>query len=142
MCPPNTIPLQFGPAQNSQLFRDESGNLVASPEASLRPRLEDFGTEDFATSFDNLTEPISISSETLFTFLERSEALATRVEQGHGRSRQTKPWVKKRPRDMTPPEQLSSDCENEFADDEERVAKRGEMDDSSYKESSSETVVE
>lgn len=39
------------------------------------------GTEAFALTFDGLTQPIHISPETLFTFLERYEAKAMRQGQ-------------------------------------------------------------
>ncbi|RDL33125.1 Uncharacterized protein BP5553_08564 [Venustampulla echinocandica] len=125
-----------------QLFCDDVGNLVLNPEASIHLRLEDFGTEAFATTFNDLTEPIHISPETLYRFLKRSEAKATRVRQGQGLARSSKPWTRKRRRDSTPPEQLSSDREGKFADEEQRATKRATKDDASYKTSSSEAEVE
>lgn len=56
---------------------------------------------------------------------------------GEGLVRSSKPWVKKRRRDSTPPEQLDSDREDRFAKEEQRVAKKAMMDDGSYKTSSS-----
>jgi hypothetical protein len=94
------------------------GNLVLDSQASLQLRLEDFGTEAFAAKFTGLTEAIHISAEKLFTFLERAEVKARRVKQGEGLVRSTKPWVRKRCRDSTPPEQLDSDREGRFAEPE------------------------
>jgi len=125
-----------------KLFRDDVGNLVLDPQASLQLRLEDFGTEAFAAKFPDLTEAIHISAETLFTFLERAEVKATRVKQGEGLTRSTKPWVRKRRRDSTPPEQLMSDREGRFAEEEQRAAKKAMTDDVSYKASSSDADVE
>jgi len=59
------------------------------------------------------------------------------VKLGEGLVRSSKPWVKKRRRDSTPPEQLDSDREDRFAKEEQRVAKKAMMDDGSYKTSSS-----
>jgi hypothetical protein len=74
----------------------------------------------------------------LFAFLKRSEAKVRRVKQGEGLARSTKPWVRKRRRDSTPPEQLGSDREGRFAEEEQRATKRAIQDDGSYKASSSE----
>ncbi|KAH8809120.1 hypothetical protein F5884DRAFT_883065 [Xylogone sp. PMI_703] len=104
----------------AQLFRDDEGNLVAHPQASLQLRLEDFGTEAFGAEFADLTQNIHISAETLFTFLERAEVKARRIKQGEGRVRSTKPWVRKRRRDSTPLECLDSDREGIFAKQEQR----------------------
>jgi hypothetical protein len=59
------------------------------------------------------------------------------VKLGEGLVRSFTPWVKKRRRDSTPPEQLDSDREGRFAEEEQRVAKKAMMDDGSYKASSS-----
>ncbi|KAH8724189.1 hypothetical protein GQ44DRAFT_709277 [Phaeosphaeriaceae sp. PMI808] len=120
-----------------QLFRDDVGNFVLNSQASLKLRLEDFGTEAFATKFPDLTDSIHISAEQLFSFLEQGEGLARRLKQGEGLVRSDKPWIKKRYRDNTPPEELDSDREGRFVEDEERAAKKVMIDDSSYKASSS-----
>jgi hypothetical protein len=52
------------------------------------------------------------------------------------------PWVKKRRRDSTPSEQLDTDREGRFVEQEQRVAKKAMMDDVSYKASSSEAELE
>ncbi|KFY05437.1 hypothetical protein V491_09128 [Pseudogymnoascus sp. VKM F-3775] len=120
-----------------QLFRDDVGNLVSDPQAILELRLEDFGTEAFGAKFTDLTQSIHISAESLFQFLERAEAKARRLKQKEGLVRSTKPWVRKRRRDSTPPEQLDSDREGIYAEQEQRAAKKAMKDDGSYKASSS-----
>jgi hypothetical protein len=55
------------------------------------------------------------------------------VEQGEGLTRSDKPWIRKRRRDSTPPEQLDLDHEGRFAEDEERAAKKAVVDDASSK---------
>ncbi|KAH7354792.1 hypothetical protein BKA65DRAFT_581321 [Rhexocercosporidium sp. MPI-PUGE-AT-0058] len=125
--------------RKSKLFRDGMCNPVLDSQASLQLRLEDFGTEAFAAKFPELTEAIHISAENLFTFLQRAEVKARRAKQGEGLVRSTKPWVRKRRRNSTPTEQLNSDRESEFAEQERRQAKKAMMDDGSYKASSSNT---
>ncbi|KAG9246897.1 hypothetical protein BJ878DRAFT_532941 [Calycina marina] len=125
-----------------QLFRDDVGNLVLDSQASLQLRLEDFGTEAFAVDFPGLTGDIQISAEQLFAFLERAEAKAKRVKNGEGLVRSVKPWVRKRRRDSTPPEQIASDREGRFAEQEQREAKKAMKDDVSYKASSSDADLE
>ncbi|KAG9229628.1 hypothetical protein BJ875DRAFT_488739 [Amylocarpus encephaloides] len=120
-----------------QLFRDDVGNLVPDSQASLQLRLEDFGTEAFAVNFPGLTGDVHISAEQLFAYLERAEAKAKRVKDGEGLVRSTKPWVRKRRRDSTPPEQLDPDREGRFAEQEQRALKKAMRDDVSYKASSS-----
>lgn len=83
-----------------------------------------------------------ISAENLFTFLERAEVKARRVKQGEGLARSTKPWVKKRRRDSTPPEQLGSDREGRFAEEEQRAAKKSIRGGVPYKASSSDADLE
>ena len=57
---------------------------------------------------------------------------------GEGLVRSSKPWASKRRRESTSPEQLKADREDRFAKEEERLAKKAMMDDSSYKASLSE----
>lgn len=64
-----------------------------------------------------------------------------RIKQREG-LKATTAWVRKRERDSKPPEQLSSDRESRFAEEEQRAADRGTKDDSSYKTSSSEAELD
>jgi hypothetical protein len=105
-------------------------------------QLEDFGTKAFATKFPDLTDSIHISAKQLFSFLERAEVKARRLKQGEGLITSDKPWIRKRRRDSTPPEQLDLDREGRFAEDEERAAKKAMMDDGSYMASPSDTDLE
>ncbi|PVH74943.1 hypothetical protein DL98DRAFT_16820 [Cadophora sp. DSE1049] len=125
-----------------QLFRDDDGNFVPNPEASLRLQLGDFGTEAFAEKFSDLAQTIHIPSEILFKFLERSEAKVKKVKHGQGLARTTKPWARKRRRASTPPEQLLADHEEGFAQAEKRAAKKAMRDDCPYMASSSEAGTE
>lgn len=64
------------------------------------------------------------------------------MKQGEGLVRSDKPWIRKRRRDTTPPDQLDSDCEGSFVEDEERVAKKAMITEGSYKASSSDADLE
>jgi hypothetical protein len=72
----------------------------------------------------------------LCAYLERAENRAAVIEQERGVVRPTKPWVRKRRRESTPPEELEQKHEERFREDEERAVERVAKDDSSYKASS------
>jgi hypothetical protein len=74
----------------------------------------------------------------LYSFLERAETKARKLKLGEGVVTSDTPWVKKRRRDSTPPEQLDTDREGRFVKQEQRAAKKAMVDDVSYKASSSE----
>ncbi|MCJ1469036.1 hypothetical protein MMC07_007668 [Pseudocyphellaria aurata] len=120
-----------------QFFRDSAGNLISNPQASLHLPLEDFGAEDIGAKLTDLTQSIHISAEMLFDFLESAEDEARLLKEGEELAPST-PWVLKRKRESAPPEQLDSDRESIFAEQEQRAEKKARMDDSSYKASSSE----
>ena len=61
---------------------------------------------------------------------------------GEGLVRSSTPWAKKRHRDSTLPEQLNSDRQGRFAEQEQRTAKKAMIDNVSYKTSSSEAELE
>jgi len=67
-----------------------------------------------------------------------SEDTANIVERREGLARSTKPWVRKRPRKSTPPEERDLDQEGRFAEQEQRAEKKAMRDDVSYRDSSSE----
>ncbi|CZT13825.1 uncharacterized protein RAG0_17316 [Rhynchosporium agropyri] len=125
-----------------KLFRDEEGKLVPDSEASLQLQLQDFATEKFAETFPDLTQSIRLSAETLFSFLERAETKARRLKLKEGFVRSSIPWVKKRRRDSTPPEQLDPQREGKFAEQEQRAEKKAMIDDVSYNTSSPEAEQE
>jgi hypothetical protein len=54
-----------------------------------------------------------------------------------GWSRPSKPWVRKRAREISPDEKLEERHEKRFREDEEKVEEKMEADDSSYKAGSS-----
>ncbi|KAF7908557.1 uncharacterized protein EAF01_004312 [Botrytis porri] len=125
-----------------QLFRDEEGRLVLNSQASIQLQLQDFATGAFAEKLTDLTQSIHILAETFFSFFQRAETKARRMKLGEGLVRSSTPWVKKRRRDSTPPEQLDSDRESRFNKQEQKTAKKAMMDNISYKTSSSEAELE
>lgn len=126
-------------AYYNQEFRNVEGNFVENPQADLEIPLIDFASETLTSTFDQLRETICISSRMLYTFLEKAERIdhMLKIKRTESSTGTLKPWVRKRRRDSTPPEQLSSDRERSFVEDEERAIKRAAKDDSSYKASSS-----
>ena len=78
----------------------------------------------------------------MYSLLERAETKARRLKLGEGVVRSDIPWVRKQRRDSTPPEQLDSDREGRFAEQEQRAAEKAMMDNDSYKASSSEPELE
>lgn len=125
-----------------QVFRDAEGTFVENPKADINIPLVDFATERLTTTFGSLKETIHISSWMLYKFLEKAETVMSKFDRAMEIRRTeatstSKPWTRKRLRDLTPPEQLSSDREQSFVDREERAAKRAAKDDSSWKASSS-----
>lgn len=58
--------------------------------------------------------------------------------QNQGATRTTKPWVRKRRRQITPPEELDDEREAKFQKSEEKAMFKEEGDDSSYKASDGE----
>lgn len=58
------------------------------------------------------------------------------IKQKQGAVRETKPWVRKRRRQQTPPEELDDSREVQFRKIEEEAIAKAEKDDSSYKTTS------
>lgn len=75
-----------------------------------------------------------MSCEELYQYLEEAETVAKAAESTKS---ERNPRLKKRGRTRTPEEQLDDRDENAFAEDEEHVSKRRDLDDASYKASSS-----
>ena len=58
------------------------------------------------------------------------------IKQERGTVRRSKPWVRKRRRQNTPPEELDHKREKRFQKEEDKAREKAEKDDSSYKASS------
>jgi hypothetical protein len=100
----------------------------------LRLHLEDFADQETCKQFKDLDRDIFVSCDEMYQYLEEAEGIVkiaelTRQEQ--------KPRPKKR-RTQTPEHQLDDRDEHAYAEDEEHVSKRRDVDDESYRGSSSE----
>ncbi len=113
------------------MFRDDEGNVV--PEGNLELQLQDFAPIAVLQRYGALRERVVISSATLCHSLSECEANARRVAQKECLSDTLEPGTRKRRREKTPPEQINSDDEGRFDQEEQRVSKRMERDDPSIK---------
>lgn len=84
-----------------------------------------------------LQDPVFVSAQTLCKILDRAMKRAAVRQDKTGWSRSSKPWVRKRHREITPDERLEERHEKRFWEDEERVEGKMVGDDSSYQASSS-----
>lgn len=89
-----------------QVFRDTNGNPSPSHTGDLRLRLRDFATEALAGA-DLLHDPIIIPANKLCSLLEEAEAAASVVGQQTGIITANKPWIRKRRRKSSSPEELT-----------------------------------
>jgi hypothetical protein len=114
-----------------QRFRRENGKPDPNSKADLNLRLEDFAPEVIVRGFTNLQGHISISSQNLCTYLDKAEALNSIRKHKNGVETPAPANLKKRKREKTPPEELESEDETKFQE-EERASKRAMRDDSDY----------
>jgi hypothetical protein len=117
------------------MFRDDDGKPNPDPNAGLRLGLEDFADRTMREQFPDLEGDIFIPCSELYQDLQEAETTATIAESNKPvRNLQ----LKKRRRTQTPEEQLDDHDEDAFARREAHASKRRELEDSSYRESSSE----
>ncbi|KAI9734349.1 MAG: hypothetical protein M1834_002455 [Cirrosporium novae-zelandiae] len=131
------------PTIAGQIIRDENGNPTDDAEAGLHLQLQDFAPEALADMNEPLRDPIHISANTLCMYIERAENRAAVIKRERDVIQQerdapspTRPWVRKRRRHSTPPEELEQEREKRFQEDEDRASVQAAQDDSSYKASS------
>jgi hypothetical protein len=133
----------------TQVFRDEQGNANTSREAGLRLGLRDFAPPSLPLEdspegdcppgcASDLTDSFLIDSVTLCPFLDEAEKEEQESKQKIGFVEPLQRGARKRYRTKTPPEELNSEDESKFEEDERRVRARMTNDDSSYKTSGSE----
>ncbi|SLM35946.1 hypothetical protein LPUS_05356 [Lasallia pustulata] len=91
----------------NEVFRDSNGNPNTSRTEGLQLRLQDFTTIALAEPEAGLCGSIAISAKTLCLFLEYAEDQVSIVKQQTDVVTSAKPWVRKRRREITPPEELS-----------------------------------
>ncbi|KAL2047869.1 hypothetical protein ABVK25_011278 [Lepraria finkii] len=112
----------------NQIFRYDDGKPHVDQDAGLRLRLEDFADQKTCRQFEDVDRDIFVSCGELCQYLKEAGAIAKTAEST------------KRRRTQTPEEQLDDRDEDAYAEDDGHVSKRRDLDDSSYKESSSECI--
>lgn len=95
--------------------------------------MRDFATEALAEVEQQLRDPILLLANKLYSLLEHAEDAASVVGQQTGIVTTDKPWVRKRRRETSPPEELTKRDKKRFRADESRAADQAAKDDSSYK---------
>jgi hypothetical protein len=113
-----------------KVFRDSAGNLRASPTRGLRLHLRDFA-ECLAGGDLQLKDPIDITAQQLFSFLELAE-LRTSVRGQKAGSVSTKKYAEKRRRQSTPPEEVTEREEKLLRAEESKAEDHTTRGDSSY----------
>jgi hypothetical protein len=130
-----TEPIALPAADIAQIFRYDDGKPNLDQDAGVHLRLEDFADRTTCQQFKDIDRDIFISCSELYQYLEEAEA-TTKIAESTKLVRNSQ--LRKRRRTPTPEEQLNDRDEDAFARDEAHAIKRRELDDSSYKESSSE----
>lgn len=115
-----------------QEFRSTDGSLNLS--AALRLHLRDFATTPIFEDSGSPDAIIALTAADMFNYLETAER--SRAAEEHGEVEPMPPGALKRGWESSSPEQLNSEDEAAFEADEARAAKRVQLDDSSYHESS------
>ena len=112
-----------------QPFRDDQGNPTNHP--GLQLHLSDFTHKRLAKEeIGNQDQELVISAQQLCEFLTAAE---TKVRKRGSLSKDPiPPGVKKRKRSETPSEEIASNDEARYAEQEERAAKRTAENDSDY----------
>ena len=131
-----TKALPYCHADIKQEFRNDEGNPNEAAGAGLCLQLQDFATEALVESAGSLHNEIRIPATALCLYLQRAEEQAVMIKQEKGTVRRSKPWVRKRRRQHTPPEELDHKREKRFQKEENKAGEKAQNDDSSYKASS------
>ncbi|PBP26977.1 hypothetical protein BUE80_DR002082 [Diplocarpon rosae] len=117
-------------ADQRQILRDENGLVNDLSVAGLHLQLLDFAVDDVVLPHGPCQDPISISARTLCSYINKAEgSIGTMVGSA-------KPWIRKRRRQETPPEELRPAREKRFRMDEDKASELAEKKDSSYESSS------
>lgn len=112
----------------SKKFRKENGEV--NPQTGLRLHLEDFAPP-LLSKHTKFGRDIFISSTDLCAYLHDAEQDEVNVKQGLGYADPLKPGVRRKRRSLTTAEELNTDDESRYQEEEERANKRlrGDTDD-------------
>ncbi|ORY01189.1 hypothetical protein BCR34DRAFT_575120 [Clohesyomyces aquaticus] len=125
--------IRVAPEVADEAFRNQQGD--PTDHKGLRLQLKDFAYEELALRELGDTDlELVISTQQLCEYLHTSETRVARLE-SLGRPL-IAPGLKKRKRSETPPDQITSGDEAQFAEQEQRAAKRVAQEDSDYEVSS------
>ncbi|KAL6240618.1 hypothetical protein RBB50_012445 [Rhinocladiella similis] len=119
----------------NQVFRNDDGKPHPDKSSDLRLHLQDFADAETCRYFKDLDKDISVSCDEMYQYLEEAEAIVKRTE---SKMQEPSLRLKKRRRTQTPEDQLDDDDEYAYAKAEEHVSKRRDLEDDSFKGSSSE----
>jgi hypothetical protein len=120
-------------AHISEEFRNVKGDPNSDLQTGLRIRLEDFAPQQLIPKQTTLGKDLFISSARLCEYLCDAELSESTSKQNRGVTETLPSAIKKRRRPPTPVEQLDTDDERRFQEDEKRALKRSQRDDSTYK---------
>ena len=116
-----------------QVFRHDGGQPNLNPTDGLHLSHNLFTSATISAAPDDF---IFISAETLCLYLKDAERYAEDAKKRRDASPTTSSTLKKRRRQSTPPEELDSERENIFANEEARATKRADRSDKTYRGSS------
>ncbi|KAL5118396.1 hypothetical protein ACEQ8H_003746 [Pleosporales sp. CAS-2024a] len=120
---PDGLELRSAEVVADKAFRDDEGNAVEHP--GLRLRLSDFTYKELAQNeLGDEDTDVYISGSQLCQYLDAVEARVKRVRGKPSNSKE----IKKRPRSESPPEEIRASDEASYAKQEERAAKRADLD--------------
>ncbi|KAJ8059729.1 hypothetical protein OCU04_011373 [Sclerotinia nivalis] len=102
----------------NQVFRDSNSNPSGSHTGGLRLRLEDFVPTGIAGAELQLSDPVIIPSNKLYSWLQQAEGGAPFAGEEIGFVQVDPPWEGTYRRDSSPVEELSQSDEERFRADE------------------------
>jgi hypothetical protein len=114
-------------------FRSAGGDPIGGEQTGLRIRLEDFAPQLLVPKQTSSDNDLFISSAKLCEYLRDAESSESTSKPNSGVFETLPPHIMKRRRSSTPAEELNTDDEHRFKEDEERAVKRFQRKDSSYR---------
>jgi len=116
---------------------DTARHVLVPPTLNrLYLRLEDLACKALVEIYGNMADAVFIPPKDLCAYLNEAEEHELMVRQGRNVNDPPRLGLRKRRRDITPPEELAPKRERMFDDDKDRVLEQMEQDDSSFKANS------
>lgn len=120
------------------MFRDDDGKPNMDNTLCSRQLPEDFADQKTCGQLKDLDRDIFVSCNKMYQYLEDAEAIVKITESRRPQQHQR---LKKRHRTRTPEEQFDDRDEDAYTEYEEHISKRQDLDNASYKGSSSEYML-